>query len=103
MNRENIQPVVEVRTEGSLLHHPAQIAIGGGDQSHVRANRPCPAQPLEFLLLQNAQQLRLQLKRNVAYFIQKQRALVRDLEASNFAADRSCKCSALVPKQFALQ
>jgi len=45
------------------------------------------AQPLELLLLQHPQKLRLQLKRNIADFIQKECAAVGRLEAADLLRD----------------
>jgi len=48
-----------------------------GNNSHVHLVSPVAAKPLEFLLLQDPQQFRLQLQRDVAHFIQEERALIR--------------------------
>ena len=45
------------------------------------------AQPLELPLLQNAQQLGLQLQRNIADLVQEQRAVVRQFEAPDLLRD----------------
>src|ERR1039458_7068436 len=54
------------------------------------------AQPLELALLQNAQQLGLQLQRDVADFVQKKRALVGQLEAPDLLADGARECALLM-------
>src|SRR5580765_3449253 len=103
VNWKNIQPVIEVGAKGSLLHHASQVAIRSCYQTNICANRSRPAQSFKFLLLQNSQQLWLQLQRYVAHFIQKQRALMRDLKPPDLATDGARKCTALVPEQLALQ
>jgi hypothetical protein len=60
-------------------------------------------QPLELLVLQDAQQLRLQLQRNVTHLVQKQRALVGQFQPPYFLTDGPGECALLVPEQFALQ
>src|SRR5580700_3308432 len=57
------------------------------------------AEPLEFLLLQDAQQLRLELQRYVANLVKKQRAFVGELEAPCFLGDGACKGSFFVAEQ----
>src|SRR5262249_54531315 len=60
-----------------------QLAVGGSDHADVHADRPCPAQSLELLLLQHAQELGLQLEREVAHLVEEERAAVRELEATD--------------------
>ena len=55
------------------------------------------------LLLQHAQQLRLQLERDVADLVEKQRAAVRQLEAADPLRDRAGERAALVAEELALQ
>ena len=62
-NRENVQPVIKISAKFSLLYHVPQILIRGGDNTYVDLQRAAAAQALELLLLENAQQFRLQLKR----------------------------------------
>jgi hypothetical protein len=64
----------------------------GCDQPHVDLMSTVAAKPLEFLLLQDAQQFRLKFQRNVANLVKKQRAFVGELEASRFLGDGACKC-----------
>src|SRR5690348_3063275 len=64
---------------------------------------PRAAQPLELPLLQDAQELRLQLQRNIANFIQKQRSLIRQLDPANLLSDGAGKGAALVAKQFTFE
>ena len=78
---KHLQPVIEVGAELFFRHHLGQVAIGGGNQPHVHLDRPRSAEPLEFALLQGAQQLGLQVERHLADFVQKQRALVAPVRA----------------------
>src|SRR6266404_8381418 len=73
------------------------------DQADINFVRAVTAEPLEFLLLQDAQQLRLKFERNVADLIKKERALVRRLKASRFLRDRSRERSFFMTEQFTLQ
>src|SRR5712692_3346631 len=73
------------------------------DQADINFVRAVTAEPLEFLLLQDAQQLRLKFERNVADLVKKERALVRKLKTSRFLRDRSGECASFMTEQFALQ
>src|SRR5207244_10160029 len=66
-------------------------------------DRPRAAQALELLLLQDAQQLGLQLRRDVADFIKEQRALVGQLETADLLRDGAGEGALLVAEQLALQ
>ena len=48
------QPVIKVFAERPLLHHGGKIAMGGRDEADVNLMRAVAAEPLKFLLLQNA-------------------------------------------------
>src|SRR5262249_43915087 len=62
---EDVEPVIEVRAEAPLAHGSLEVAIRGRDQPHVYFQRLRPADALELALLQYAQELRLQLQRQV--------------------------------------
>ena len=70
--------------------------------AHPRGSRVC-SQALELLLLQHAQELRLQFQRYVANFVEEKSALVGKFETTDLLRDRSCECALLVSEQFALQ
>ena len=55
------------------------------------------------MVLQDAQQLGLQLQRNVANFIQEQRAPMRKFHAPEFLADRAGESAFFMSEQFAFQ
>ena len=59
MDREDVQPVVEIAAKLAIGDHLFKIAVGGGDQAHVGVNQLIAAETLELLLLQHAQQFRL--------------------------------------------
>ena len=75
--REHVQPVVEVLAEAAVGHHPGQVAVGGRDHPHVDLDRLRAAEALELLLLQDAEQLGLQLRGDVADLVEEERPLVR--------------------------
>ena len=66
------------------------------DQAHIHFDGARAAQPFELVLLQDAQQLGLQLQRNVADFVEKQRAFMGQLEAADLLRDGAGERALLV-------
>src|SRR5437870_2643428 len=102
-DREDVQAVVQIVTEAAPFDHPGEVAVRGGDQTDVDVDRPCPAETLELVFLQHAQELRLQLERDLAHLVQEERATVSQLEPSDPLRDRAGERPPLVPEQLALE
>src|SRR5580704_2470357 len=81
-NRENIQAIEEIGAESPFLDHLPQVLIGGRNHAYIDPNRPCTAEPLEFLLLQDAQQFRLQFEGQISDLIEEQGPGMRLLKPS---------------------
>src|SRR4029077_15770555 len=97
------QTIVQIAAKLSASHHLHEIPIRCSYQPDIHLVRTTAPQALEFLLLQDAQQLRLQRRRNVAYFVQKQRAFVGHFKAPDLLRDGSGKGTLLMTEQFAFQ
>src|ERR1700733_14629989 len=65
--------------------------------------RTVAAEPLEFLLLQDAQQFRLKFQRDIANLVKKQCAFVGELEPSRLLGDGACECLFFVTEQLTLE
>src|SRR5262245_27431804 len=100
---EHAQPIVQVQPELALVRPGLQVAVGGGDQAHVGADRLAATDALERLLLQYPQDLRLGRQRHVADLVKKQGAAVGLLEPADAAALRPGEGALLVAEQLALQ
>ena len=101
-DREHVEPIVQVAAEAALAHFLGQIAVGRGDDAHVDVHRARAAQPLELSFLQHAQQLGLQLERQLADFVEEERAAVGELEAADLGRVRAGERAALAAEQLAL-
>src|SRR5579864_752527 len=101
--REDVEAVIQIHAELLIAGQRAQIAMGGGHQAEVRHQSARAAQALELAVLQHAQQFRLQLQRQVGYFVQKKRAFVRDLDPPDALADGAGERAFLVAEHFALK
>ena len=77
---DDIQAVVEIFAKRAFLDRLFEIDIGGGDDAHIDLAACRVTQRREFALLDDAQQLRLRLGRDVADLIEKDRAAVGDFE-----------------------
>jgi hypothetical protein len=97
MQRKNVQPVIQVCAESILINHRLEIAIGCGHEPNVRSDRTIAANPLEFLVLDCAEQLRLEFERHLADLIEKERALVGQFKSSSFLREGSGKRALLMP------
>src|SRR6202030_4654277 len=103
MQRTHVQAVAQITAEFFFFDATNQIAIGGGDQPHVHPDRLRASQALELLILQNAQQLGLQLQRNVSNLVEQQSALIRQFQPAELLAYRSSEGSFFVAEQLAFQ
>ena len=103
LDREHAEPVVEVLAEPAALHLLLEVAVGGGDHAHVDGAGALLADALELALLQHAQQLGLQLERDLADLVEEQRAAVGELEAADAVAQRAGERALLVAEELALE
>src|SRR5208337_3018652 len=102
-NRKDIQPVKKIGTEFLLLNQSIQIPIGGGNQTRVRREGLRTSQPFELALLQDAQQLGLELKRNLANLIQEYGSPIGQLKAADPLRDGAGEGAALMSEELTLQ
>src|SRR5262245_30306385 len=66
-DREDVEAVVEIVTEAALFDHPGEIPVRRRDHTDVDVDRPCAAEALELVFLQHAQELRLQVERDLPH------------------------------------
>src|ERR1700679_983628 len=102
IERHHVQAIVKIFAKGALLQRRAQILIGGGDYAYVNVPRGVAAQPLEYTLLQNTQQLHLNRARHVADFIQKYSSGIRLFKLTGLCGIGAGERAFLVAEQLAL-
>ena len=76
--------------------------MGCGNQANVHANRSRTPQSLKLMFLQSAQQLGLQIETDITDFIQKESALICQLEPALLLHKGSGERALFMTKQFAL-
>ena len=89
MQRDDVEPVIEILAKLAARLLRVEIAMRGGDHPHVDRNRLRRADRPHFALLQHAQQLDLQRQRHVADLVEEQRAAVGRLEQALVRLDRA--------------
>jgi hypothetical protein len=102
VDRQDVQSVEEIFPEamvGDLLH---QVPIGGGDQPYIDVDRPGASDALEFMLLQHPQQFDLRIQGQISDFVEKERALVSQLEASYATDHRAGERATFVAEELTL-
>src|SRR5262245_25283358 len=103
VNREDTEPVEEVLPEPAGFHFPRQIAVGGRDEASVHAPRMVLADALDAAVLRGAEQLGLEVDRDLAYLVQEQRSTIGQLKASHAVLGRSREGALDVAEELALE
>ena len=80
MQAHDVQTVEEVGAELPPLHRGLERLGGGGQHPHVHLARLAAADAADFPFLEDAEQLGLEVERQVADLVEQQGALVRQLE-----------------------
>ena len=80
VQREHRKPVIEVGAETAAADFLAHVAVGRGDDARVRDAALGFAHALEFAVFEHAQQLCLQLERQLADLVEKERGVLGVLE-----------------------
>ena len=93
VDRNNIQPVIKIFTEGAVLYHLLEIGAGGGNDSDVDLYGAVSAHALKLAFLQDAQQFHLKSDRHVPDFIQENRSGIRLFEQADSRLDRAGECA----------
>src|SRR5262245_36779111 len=103
LDGKHVQTVIQIASKFLSRNHLGQVSMCCRHYSDIDSMRPAAAETFELLLLQNAQQFRLQRERQVPDLIKEESSVIRHFEAAGFLRDSSGKCTFLVSKQFALQ
>ena len=99
---QHIETVVQVFPKPAGNNLRLQVAVGSGNHPHIDLYRLGTAHRIHHPLLQHPQQLDLQLQRQVTNFIQKNRAIVGQLEAALAVCGSAGESPFAVPEQLAL-
>ncbi len=101
MERHGADPVVKILAERAGRDHGREVAVGGGDKAKVHLARAGSPEPHDPFFFQHPEQLDLCVRRQIAYFVQKQRAPVRQFDLADLAVPvRSGKRARRVAEDF---
>ena len=98
---QHVEPVVEVLAEGALGDLLQQVPLGRGDDPHVGLDGRRAADPLEHLLLDRPEQLRLLLQGDVVDVVEVEGAAFGQVEAALAALVGAGERALLVAVEFA--
>ena len=101
-DRKDAQAVIQIGTKAALADRILQVAISGRDHAYVHLYRVAAADSFKLTFFKHAQELGLQVQRQLADFIEKERAAIRDLKTPAAFRVGSGERAALVAEQFAL-
>ena len=99
---KHIQAVVQIVAKCAFRDGFLQIPMRRGDDSDVDLSSARRPQAFELAFLQHAKQFRLQIERQIANFVEKQRPAVGQLESALALRHGPGECAALVTEQLAL-
>src|SRR5271156_1317077 len=100
---DDVEAVVEILAEMMRGNFGLEVAIRRRDYSRIDMNRALAADALEVLILQEAQKLGLQGRRQVGNLVEEDAAAVGGLEPAGLVLDRAGERAAHMPEQFALE
>jgi hypothetical protein len=103
MDRDDVQPVVQILLKSAVRDHLPQVAIRRGNHANVHLERPLGSERLELALLQYPQELRLQRGAHRSDFVEEDRSSVRKRELSLLARRRAGECAPDVAEQLAFE
>src|ERR1700730_11411314 len=87
MDGEHVQAVEQILTETPLRDGRIQIAVRGGQHTHVDSDGPVPPDAFKRALLEHSQEHDLWSRRQLADFIQKERSTVGRFEPPDSSLD----------------
>lgn len=103
MQRNNVQAIVQILTKTPGSDLAFQISVGGGHDADIYLLAARASHALDFLFLQNPQNLDLQTQIHLADFIKKNGAAVRQFKPARPGADGVGECPLFMPEKFAFQ
>src|SRR4051812_22426717 len=101
LNGEYIEPIVEIFAKAAGRHLLLQVTICRADDTHIGESRAVFPHSLVTFLLQDAEKLALQIQRDLADLIEKDRPSLRHLETAGAVFDGPGKSAARVTEKLA--
>ena len=103
VDRKHVQAVIKVLAETAGAHRFLHVHVRGGQNAHVHVDHGARAQPRILAVLQDVQKFCLQVRAHLRDFVEKDRALVGQLEFAGLGANRAGERSLLVTEKLRFQ
>src|SRR5581483_2508507 len=100
---DDVEPVIEVLAELVGTHGSLEIAIGGGNEPHIRIDDLLATDARELPVLEHVKELRLQPERHLADLVEEERALIGRLELAGLLPVRSREGAFLMAEELGLE
>ena len=102
LNRDHVQAEEQVFAKAAVGHRAGQILVGGGENAHIDLDRLATAHAFDLARFDGAQQFGLCFGTQVADFVEKECAGMRQLETAYAPVGGPRECAALVAEHLAL-
>ena len=102
MDLKDIQAVIQILSQRSILHHFKRVAIRGGDDADIGLQLLLAAQAAKPEVFENPQEFGLHGHGHLYQFVQEQRASLRIFHSPWPAFDGTRESAFLVSEYFAL-
>src|SRR5690606_10532492 len=102
LDRDDREPEVEILAEEPVFDGALEVAVRRGDDADIHAHLLLAADPIEFPLLERAQDLHLHVERHLADLVEEERAPAREIELALGRLVRTGERPLLVAEKLAL-
>ncbi len=103
LERDHVEPIVEVFAEAALTNHLLEVPVRRRDDPHVHLAVFGGAHREEHPLLEHAQELHLERGRHVAYLVHEEGPTIGHLEEARLVAHRAGECAPAMTEELALE
>ena len=98
-NGDDMDAIVEVFAEASLAYHLFEVFVGGADEAEIHANRFFAAEAREGALFEYAKEFALERGSEGGDFVEEERAIVGELDATFLHGDGAGECAFFVAEE----
>src|SRR6267154_5241614 len=99
VDRKDVEPVKQILPECSCGNRFRQVAVGRRQEADVHVNRVAVAHALDLVILKDAEQGDLGFRRQIADFVEENRATVGGFESPQTSLQRARERALLVAKE----
>src|SRR5215472_419095 len=98
-----VQPIVQILPKAPLSYHQVEVLVRRTHDPHIDLHWIAPADPLDDLVLQKAQQLHLHWQRHIADLVQEQGPAIGAFYSADGLLERASERALFVPEELALE